>query len=390
MPLIRLRHVNKFTDRHGRVRVYFRPPGCKAVPLPGPIGSPEFMEAYNAAIAEPLAKLGIRLMPGTLAALAMSYLNSATFKEKRPETQRTERGIINRLVEQYGSGKVSELRQAQVQRIIDKKAGTPSAARNLLRVIRLLMGHAIKIKWLTRNPTMGVERAKIKGKGFRAWKEEHCAKYEATHPLGTRARLAYELLSCTGLRRSDIVRVGRQHIRRLDEAVAIGPYTITHEVALVQQKTDEDVGGLLILPQLQRAIDAMPADNLIFIVTKDGKPLTKESFGNWFHDCCLEAGLLPEVVDASGRPKGLASHGLRKRMAERLAHLGCGDEWIAAVLGHKDTRQVKVYTKGANRRRMARSALASLAEAEQARTPNLQTLTENLQTGGQRLEKKGA
>jgi len=120
----------------------------------------------------------------------------------------------------------------------------------------------------------------------------------------------------------------------------------------VQQKTDEDVGGLLILPQLQAAIDAMPADNLIFIVTKDGKPLTKESFGNWFHDCCIEAGLLPEVVDASGRPKGLASHGLRKRMAERLAHLGCGDEWIAAVLGHKDTRQVKVYTKGANKRRI--------------------------------------
>jgi site-specific recombinase XerD len=132
------------------------------------------------------------------------------------------------------------------------------------------------------------------------------------------------------------------------------------------------------------------ADNLIFIVTKNGKPLTKESFGNWFHDCCIEAGLLPEVVDASGRPKGLASHGLRKRMAERLAHLGCGDEWIAAVLGHKDTRQVKVYTKGANKRRMARSALASLVEAEQARTPNLQTLGENLQTRGQRLEKKGA
>ena len=81
MPLIRLRHVNKFTDRHGRVRLYFRPPGCKAVPLPGPIGSSEFMEAYNAAISEPLPKVGIPLKSGTVAALAISYLNSATFKE---------------------------------------------------------------------------------------------------------------------------------------------------------------------------------------------------------------------------------------------------------------------------------------------------------------------
>ena len=116
----------------------------------------------------------------------------------------------------------------------------------------------------------------------------------------------------------------------------------------------------------------MPSDNLTFVVTKNGSPLTKESFGNWFHDCCIEAGLTAEVCDASGRAKGLASHGLRKRMAERLAHLGCGDEWIAAVLGHKDTRQVKVYTKGANRRRMARSALATLIEAEQPRTHTLQ------------------
>ena len=77
-------------------------------------------------------------------------------------------------------------------------------------------------------------------------------------------------------------------------------------------------------------------------------------------------------------------------MAERLAHLGCGDEWIAAVLGqHKDTRQVKVYTKGANKRRMARSALASLIEAEQPRTSDLQTLVPDLQTGRQAIERKG-
>ena len=91
--------------------------------------------------------------------------------------------------------------------------------------MRRLMEHAISIGWRKKgnNPAIGMIRPKIKGKGFRPWKKEHCAKYEATHPLGTRARLAYELLSCTGLRRSDIVRVGRQHIRRLDEPVCDRP-----------------------------------------------------------------------------------------------------------------------------------------------------------------------
>jgi hypothetical protein len=52
----------------------------------------------------------------------------------------------------------------------------------------------------------------------------------------------------------------------------IGPYTITHEVALGQQKTDENVGGLLILPQLQAAIDAMPSDNLTFTSSRRMAP----------------------------------------------------------------------------------------------------------------------
>jgi hypothetical protein len=65
------------------------------------------------------------------------------------------------------------------------------------------------------------------------------------------------------------------------------------------------------------------------------------------------------------------------------------DEWIAAVLGHKDTRQVKVYTKGANRRLMARSALTTLVGSEQPRTSDLQTPEQDLQTTSQALERKG-
>lgn len=36
--------------------------------------------------------------------------------------------------------------------------------------------------------------------------------FEARHPIGTMARLAMDLFLYTGLRRSDVVRVGPQHI----------------------------------------------------------------------------------------------------------------------------------------------------------------------------------
>ena len=45
------KHVSAFKDRHGRERAYYRKPGCVAICLPTPVGSPEFLEAYEAAVA---------------------------------------------------------------------------------------------------------------------------------------------------------------------------------------------------------------------------------------------------------------------------------------------------------------------------------------------------
>jgi integrase len=160
-----------------------------------------------------LPKVGIPIKNGTLAALAMSYLNSTAFNDKRPETRRSERGIVHKLTEQYGSGRVTDLKREQVQRIVDKKAATPSAARNLLAVMRVLMSHAVKIGMRKDNPAVGVTRPKIKTTGYRTWGEEHIAAYRAWHPVATRERLAIELLINTGQRRGDVVRMGRQHIR---------------------------------------------------------------------------------------------------------------------------------------------------------------------------------
>jgi integrase len=46
--------------------------------------------------------------------------------------------------------------------------------------------------------------------GIRAWTEADAVRYEARHPIGTKARLAFDLLLYTGVRRSDVVRLGPQ------------------------------------------------------------------------------------------------------------------------------------------------------------------------------------
>src|SRR4029453_17722299 len=88
--------VHGFVDRHGKPRFYFRRAGFKKVPLPGLPWSPEFMAAYEQALAgQPLQIGGSRTKPGTLRALAVSYFASPAFRTLRPSSQYSYRNIID-------------------------------------------------------------------------------------------------------------------------------------------------------------------------------------------------------------------------------------------------------------------------------------------------------
>src|SRR5262245_66400256 len=91
------KYVHAFLDRHGKVRFYFRRRGFKRTPLPGLPWSPEFMAAYEAALAAQPQKVGrSRTRPGTMGALAVSYFNSTGFRNMAASTQGVYRNIIER------------------------------------------------------------------------------------------------------------------------------------------------------------------------------------------------------------------------------------------------------------------------------------------------------
>jgi integrase len=232
---------------------------------------------------------------------------------------------------------VATLEQKHVQAIIDAKRDTPSAARNLLAAIHILMKTAMSVGMRHDDPTIGVKRAKIETDGFATWREEHISTFVAHHPPGSRARLALELLLGTGQRRGDVVRMGRQHVRG-------------GKIAVRQGKT----GQPLMLPMtagLRATIEATPVHHLTFLTTARGEPFTPAGFTNWFRRMCNEAGL----------PNGLSAHGLRKAMCRRLAEAGCSEKLIAAVSGHRTLRMVQKYTDAADQERMATAAIGRLA-----------------------------
>ena len=56
------------------------------------------------------------------------------------------------------------------------------------------------------NPALGVKRYRSHSDGLHSWTENEIARFQATHPVGSRAALALALLLYTGQRRGDVVR----------------------------------------------------------------------------------------------------------------------------------------------------------------------------------------
>src|SRR5262249_6029963 len=137
-----------------------------------------------------------------------------------------------------------------------------------------------------------------KSLGHLPWERDECDRYEARHALGTKARLAYELLLQLGHAKCDVVRVGPQHVKN-------------GELSFHRKKTKVEL-HIPVLPPLKAAVDAMPKGerHLTFLVNEQGKPFSAVGFGNKMREWCDEAGL-PRKDLQTGRPR-CTPHGLRK------------------------------------------------------------------------------
>ncbi|WP_117196492.1 hypothetical protein [Rhizobium terrae] len=96
---------------------------------------------------------------------------------------------------------------------MDDRRATPAAANNYLKTMSALCKWAVKDGHIKANPAEGVGKTKLEGDGFPAWQIEDVRAFCIKWEIGTRQRLAMELAMHTGLRRSDLVRIGRQHMR---------------------------------------------------------------------------------------------------------------------------------------------------------------------------------
>jgi enterobacteria phage integrase len=342
MARIKLRYVNEYIDRHGKLRRYFRRSGCRAMPLPGLPGSIEFMTAYQAALAivSPPPPSPKHVIAGSLAALAAGYLRSADFANLSPSSQQSYRVALKPILAAHGHRLVRDLPKTAARHIIEEIGATRPGMANLTRaVLSKIMAYAIETGVRADNPFAGLKPYRLGT--YHTWTDAEIAQFERRWPLGTRERLAFALLLYTGQRGGDVVKMLRSDI-------------VGGRIRVAQDKTRKGTTNELLIPihpALARALQAGPVVGMQHIITDArGKPLKA----------------LTELIEAAVRRAGLparcVAHGVRKAALRRLAEHGSTTKEIAAVSGHRSLSEIERYTARADQAGLARSAIAKLPD----------------------------
>jgi integrase len=339
-------------DRKGRPRYYVRKRLGRSILIKAKPGTPTFLERYHAALAELDGhKPSSKPTPKTWRWLCTLYMASPEWDSLSAATRAQRRNVLEAMwaeprvpgaAELMGECPLGPFTSKAVRMLRDRKRDHPEAANHRIKCIRSVFAWAIEAQHVEGpNPARDIANLRSKNpEGHHTWTVDEVRQYERRHQLGTKARLALALLLFTGVRRSDLVTLGRPMVR---------DGWLRFTVAKSRQEIE-----IPILPELQAVLDATPLTGIgTWLVTQYGKPFTVAGFGNWFRDRCNEAGLTH-----------CTAHGLRKAGATMAAENGATGHQLQAIFGWETLKQVERYTRKVRRRKLAGEAMGLIVAKE--------------------------
>jgi integrase len=334
VPRPRPPHLHRETNRHGTTVWYVRLGKGPRIRIQAVYGTPEFEAAYQAAFNGDAPRGSAKATRGTLGWLWMLYRQTNAWTDLSMATRKQRENIMRQVLATGGDQPLSNITPRAIQLGIERRKAF--AARHFVDTLRGMFKWAVTAEHVRSDPTAGKAVPKPKSKGFPVWTEEDLEQFERRWPIGTRERVMFDVYLYTGLRRGDGAKLGKQHIRN-------GVITIDTE------KTDTRV-TIPVLPKLAETIAAGPTGELSIIASKNGQPIRKEVLGNLFKNACRAAGI------------NKSAHGIRKAAATRAANNGATVATLEAIFGWEGGQMAALYTKAADRRRLAAEHMEKLSK----------------------------
>jgi integrase len=349
---VRLKGLKRYSVRGNRY-VYHRASGTK-LPTGIPEDHPLFLEAYLKAEngSEPAPKLE-KIIPNSVADVCRGFLSSRKFRDLSKDYQDTLRRDMNRLClennEAIAKLPISAVKRKHIELQMDKLDRNPGNQR--LKSWRYLTEFAIRRGIVSTRATEGVKaNPELKTGGHSPWTWADIKHFREFWPYGSKQRLGFELQYWAGARISDTRKLGPKNIDsdgwlNFIQEKTHSPVSVPIKRALPEFAEPSDLKHLLT------AMEAMPKQESVWLLTAYGEVRSKKGASQWFAAQARKAGLV-----------GLTSHGLRKSRMILHAENGASSKRIAAWSGHETLKEIERYVQGADRRRLLTPSVLETGE----------------------------
>lgn len=357
---IDLPYVETNKSRHGTMRYYFRIDGRRICRLPDDIDSEDFAKAYwvaRSASGKALEReerprpLHVTVKPNTFQWLSLAYMRSSAFTMLDLTTQGKRRAIIESMWDEPVSAKnpagprfaempMARLDIRNLEILRDRKKETPFAADERLKILRQILDTKDAAgRPYVQNTARLVQPFRARSDGHSTATPDELKQFIAHHGQGSKAVLAMALLMFTGFRVSDLAAIGPQH-RRKD--------MFKLRLFKNRNRTPVDI-EIAIHPILEAVLASHKVTGMTYMQTEYGKAFSVKGLGNRVSDWFTQAGL-----------PHLTAHSVRKGLATDQAHNEATDSMMEAMFGWTDGKTSKIYTRNAERARLARQAVAKI------------------------------
>jgi integrase len=306
---VRLKGLNRVRKRlaDGRFVIYYY--AWKGGPtLPGAPGSPEFVDAYNQAIAQ-------RTQPpqGVLLSILQSYQASPDFQDLAHSTRRSYVPLIKRIEKAFADFPLTALTDRRTRGVFmawRDRIAIDSGRRQAdyaWTVLARVLSWGLDRGLVSANPCERGGRLYRASRSDKVWTEVDETAFLTKAPK--HLHLALILALWTGQRQGDLLRL------------PWSAYDGSH-IRLRQGKTRSRVVIPVGAP-LKAALDTAPRRSTLILVSTDDRPWTSDGFRASWRKACAIAGVT-----------GLTFHDLRGTAVTRLALAGCTEAEIASITGH--------------------------------------------------------
>lgn len=318
----------------GNPRWYFRPKGQKAVPMPDvPKDHEKFLQAYVVASGSSPKLEPKSFSKGSIGAGISAYLGSNNFLGLADSSKERWRSRCDDIRNRVGDAPLEELTARHIKKDLARFDG--HAANNRLKVWRSLCRFWDQHGMVETNVAKLVAmRDTVSSDGFTAWTRDDFQAFRDHWAIGTKERLAFELMYRTCAAIGDTCRLTKAMVaddgwltytRQKSKSLATSPFYVDGP---------DWFGATDDLMACLRA----EASQYTFLTTQHGKPRSPKGAAQWFSKAAAQAGL----------EKGKTAHGIRKGRSAMFKENGAAADKRMAILGHETEGEATRYAKSAD------------------------------------------